>query len=295
MWSEKRQVESCMFLTRIPIIISIAANAMYFLEGCSDIDLQIVESINSFTMFGIIACCFFNFIIEGKKLSADERKKVSAKFLIFKLLGLVFIGYTIFAIFFMRDKNIIASAIIMCAGYINLYILKIKSKNVEKVNDVQKKWRVAYKKDSYEESNLSWRIKPMLTPYVSVKFDERFKNINWVAVLWAILLLSKVSFSIDDIHIIVLWWLMFGKDAFYFIDFVFGTYAQTEGICTGVVEKKEGRGSGRVYYVVYVTDFSNKREFRFKVYDYCNYKNQDNIRLVHGGFSKKIIRSKRMA
>lgn len=53
--------------------------------------------------------------------------------------------------------------------------------------------------------------------------------------------------------------------------------------------KETSRLSRRRYFEVYVTDFSNKREIKFRVYDYCNYNEYDVIKLTHGGISKKVI------
>ncbi|MGL4991585.1 MAG: hypothetical protein ACRC57_10565 [Sarcina sp.] len=292
MWSEKRKIENGIFLAGVPIAMVMAFNFIYFFRGMTNEDLQSLGSINSFAIFIAVASFLLTFSIKQVKISEEKKQEVNMEMLKFKLLSVVFILYIIFALFVMRDKDIVISGLIMCAGYINLYILNLKNKSLSKVNDVQKNWRIAYNRDSNEESNLLWRIKPILTPHVSVDFGERLKNVNWFMVFCIFLIAGRISFDMGDIPILVFLAFIFGKEIIYSLDIILGLYAKTEGVCTGVVERSE---RSRTYYDVYVTDFSNKREIKFKIYDECFFKEQDNIRLIHGSISKKVIKSSRMA
>lgn len=98
------------------------------------------------------------------------------------------------------------------------------------------------------------------------------------------------------IHFLILIIFMFTiSDILYFIDAILGLYAETEGICTGIVMKETSRPSRRRYFEVYVTDFSKEREIKFRVYDYCNYNEHDGIKLIYGGIYKKVIAIKIIA
>lgn len=291
MWSEKRKIENGIFLAGVPIALVMAFNFIYFFRGMTYEDLETIASINSFAMFIAFAGFIFSFSTKMVNISEEKKKEINMEMVKFKLLSIVFIAYTVFALLVMRDKDIVISGLIMCAGYINLYILNLKNKSLSKVDDVQRKWRIAYNRDSKEESNLFWRIKPILTPHVSIDFGERLKNVNWFMMFCIFLVAGRISFNIGEIPILVFLAFIFGKEIIYFIDIILGLYAQTDGVCTGIVERSERT---RTYYDVYVTDFSNKREIKFKIYDECFFKEQDNIRLIHGSISKKVIKSSRL-
>lgn len=155
--------------------------------------------------------------------------------------------------------------------------------------DTQKNWREFYNKPSYEDISLLWRIKPMITPHVSVSFTERIRNINLIALIFILPLFSDFNLVAIPIKIIICMFTI--SDFLYFIDAILGLYTETEGICTGIVMKETSRPRRR-HFEVYVTDFLNKREIKFRVYDYCNYNEYDVIKLTHGGFSKKVIETK---
>lgn len=75
------------------------------------------------------------------------------------------------------------------------------------------------------------------------------------------------------------------------------------GICTGVKEFEDDRhrnnsgggititvGDGRRYYWrVYITDFENKREITYRTYSCPLISEGDEVKAVHGIFSKSVI------
>ncbi|WP_411167441.1 hypothetical protein ACH36K_09750 [Clostridium sp. MB05] len=289
MWSEKRGIESFLFFAIFPIVINVATNVAYFISGGSYETLKAVNEFNSFTLFCILICCLFNFFERGRKLSEDEKKELNKKKYGMKLLNIFFIGYIIFTIIIVKNISIIISALIIYVGYINLYMFKSKIRTVAILSETQKNWRKAYNKHSYEDSSLLWKIKPMLVPHVSVSFTERIKHINWIGLIFILPFLG--DFRLVYIPMMVIAFIFIISDTLYFVDAILGLYTETEGICTGIVMKEGNRGRS-IYYEVYVTDFSNKREIKFRVYDYCNYNEYDVVKLTHGGLSKKVIETK---
>lgn len=290
MWSEKRGIEDFIFLGVFPIVINISTNLVYFISGCSYSMLEVVNEFNSFTIFSIFICCLFNFFTPQKNLSKEDKEKLNREMSNMKLINIFFIIYIIFSIFIVRNISIIISAIIMESAYINCYKFKMKSKANMVLSETQKSWREFHNTYSEEDSNFLWRVKPMLYPHMHVKFSERIEAINWFAIIFFILPISNPSLESAPIIIIVT--LLIFSDIIYIIDVSFGLYTKTEGVCTGVIQKENSKGSRRVYYEVYITDFKNKRELKFREYDYCSIREMDEVSVIHGSLSKKVIEVK---
>lgn len=292
MWSEKRGIENFIFFAVFPIVINIATNFTYFISTDSYSTLEIVNSCNVFTVFSVLICCLFNFLTRQRELSEEEKDELNKKMYGMKLLNIIFIGYIIFALLIVKNNSIFISSIIMYVAYINWYMFKSKSRTVTTLTETQKNWREFHNKASYEEGSFLWRIKPMLVPHVSVSFSERVRYINWFSIIF-ILLFTK-GFTIQGIPMLIIILVFLISDIIYILDMFFGLYTETEGICTGIIMKERGKRSRRIYYEVYVTDFFNKREIKFKLDDYCGYNEGDGLKLIHGGLSKKVIEVKRI-
>lgn len=295
MWSEKRGIEGYIFLAVFPIVINIATNFAYFVSGGSYSTLGIVNNFNEFTIFSLLICCLFNFLTKQRELSKEEKDELNKKMYGMRLLNIVFIGYITFAVLIVRNRSIFISSIIMYVAYINWYMFKSKSRAINILTETQRNWREFHNTTSYEEGSLLWRIKPMLLPHVSVSFSERVKHIDWIALIFVLPLFR--DFTIEAIPILIIILAFSISDIVYFLDVFFGIYTETEGTCTGIVMKESSRRSGRVtriYYEVYVTDFLNKREIKFRIYDYCFYNEGDTLKVIHGGLSKKVLDVKRI-
>ena len=294
MWSEKRGVEDFIFFAVFPILINITTNLVYFLSEASYSMLQIVNNFNGFTTFGVFSICIFNFFIKQQQLSKDEKDKLNKKMFGMKLLGIVFIGYMLFSVLIVRNTSISISSLIMFVSYINWYILKVKSKAIAEVglSETQKNWRKFHNIPTYQESSLLWKIKPMIFPHVYVSLGERIKHINWFILIFMLILFKGFgSFTSEILPMMIIIFILMLSEILYFIDVLLGLYSETEGKCTGIVLKERNRrGRRQIYYEVYVTDVINKRELKFKVYKYCNYNEGDDIKLIHGGLSKKVIK-----
>ena len=294
MWSEKRGVEDFIFFAVFPILINITTNLVYFLSEASYSMLQIVNNFNGFTTLGVFSICIFNFFIKQQQLSKDEKDKLNKKMFGMKLLGIVFIGYMLFSVLIVRNTSISISSLIMFVSYINWYILKVKSKAIAEVglSETQKNWREFHNIPTYQESSLLWKIKPMIFPHVYVSLGERIKHINWFILIFILILFKGFgSFTSEILPMMIIIFILMLSEILYFIDVLLGLYSETEGKCTGIVLKERNRrGRRQIYYEVYVTDVINKRELKFKVYKYCNYNEGDDIKLIHGGLSKKVIK-----
>ena len=190
-----------------------------------------INEFNRFTLFGILFCSIVNFFTRDRKLSEGEIKELNKKMYGMRLLNIVFIGYIIFIIFIVRNVSIMISALIMYAGYINLYMFKRRIKIDDTFSDTQKNWRKFYNKPSYDDITLLWRIKPMIVPHVSVSFTERIKHMNLLTLIFILPLFS--DFNLIAVPIMIIIFMFTISDVLYFIDAIFGLYAETEGICTG--------------------------------------------------------------
>lgn len=182
MWSEKREIESGEFLAIVPILINIFSNGIYFFNNGSYESLQTVKDFNMFTIFTIIACIVMNIFTQKSQLSEEEKLQVNKDMKEYKLLNIVFIAYIVIAAFIIKELNVLCSAAIMEASYINYCTIKKNAKSV-RGSEAKENWNKVYNNGYTEDGgNILWRIKPMMFPIVKVKFSERLKTIRWVNV-----------------------------------------------------------------------------------------------------------------
>lgn len=279
MRSEKRGIKYGIFFAIFAIVLNIIINVKYFRYGGSAESIESVYILNKFTAFFVIISCIFNFFEKRRKLTEEEKIALNKKMYRMKVLSIVFIGYVIFAVFIVRHESVIISALIMCAGYINWYMLKSKSRS---------------------EVNLLWKIKPMLVPHVSISFNERIKYSGLSIVFLSFALLMGVLLNDPtEMHIrmLVILVILIGFPYILFlVEAIFGLFTKTEGICTRIVIReggvKEPVSYGSVYYEVYVTDFAKKREVNFIEKYRCKYKEGDVVNVIHGGLTKSVIKAK---
>lgn len=294
MWSKKREINDNTAFAILPMVMNIATNIAYFISGETYEILELVKNCNTFTLFSILLCLIFTLSGQNEELSQDEKKEISKKMMGLKLFSIVFIAYIGFTVFIVRNLNIIISSVIIFAGYINLYAIKKNSRSTGRLSTTQRNWREAFNTPTYEDINFLWRIKPMILPHVSVSFVERIKSINWYLTIFIVLFIYPLLFEFTVVYLpfLAVVFMFCGKNIVYILDVILGIYTETEGICTGVVMKEKSKGSRRIYYEIYVTDFEKKREIKFTQYDSCSYSENDPIKLVHGGLSKYVISTK---
>lgn len=73
------------------------------------------------------------------------------------------------------------------------------------------------------------------------------------------------------------------KNIFSLIENIF---TSINGVCTDI---QEHRTNHKIYYIVIVTDYINKREIRIKIDSNLFVNKGDNISVVHGIFSKQVV------
>ena len=294
--NNKRNAQDLMNFTLILIAINIVANVLYFIrvEDSYSI-LFLIDQGNKFTIFGGIACILFNILNRGNKVSEEERREISRKMVPTLLFSLPFIGYLIFVALIIKEREMLLSSAIMLGLYINMCFIKEKSFRMSSgLTETQRKWRESQNNHKgIKESNIFWRIKPMMSPRVSVSIGDRIKNINLFLCIFCGIGISQGVFNLDNIIFTFILLIISIPEILYFIDIILGTYTETEGECTGVVMKERSK-SRRVYYEIYVTDYENERELKFKEEDYTYCKEGEIIKVIHGGFSKKVIEHKTM-
>ncbi|MGL5150126.1 MAG: hypothetical protein ACRC7N_06040 [Clostridium sp.] len=290
MWSEKRGFDDLRIFCLLPIVLNLFSNGRFYILNGDGKSLDGVNSINTFTIMSLVITFIFIFFNENKDINEEEKKELRKKMYGMKILTIPFIVYILFTIIIVRNISIIASSLIMLGGYMSLYKSRENSLvALMGLTDTQKAWREYQNGGEKEaEATLFWKIKPMATPHVSVPVGKRINNINYYNLI--IIGVFFIAIKPNDLLGIFVFGGISLIELFYIADLIFGIFTETEGKCTGVVWKEQSR-SHRTYYEIYVTDFKNRREIKFRVYDYCKYNEGDNIRVIHGGLSKRVIDS----
>lgn len=286
-FNSKRNAQGIMRFALFFMVLNIGVNFLYFkdLNELSD-----VKSMNIFTSIGMMAVILFNISNKGITVSKEERREINIKMIPIVLLGLPFIVYLFFSIIVVKEVQIVISSLIMIILFINICLIKDKIFRMKSdLTETQKNWRRA--NNNYrgiKQSNILWRIKPMLTPRVSVNIKERLKNVDWIYLIFDLIILADLGIEIKSIIFLIIISIPGIKDVIYIFDLILGTYSETEGECTEVIRKSYSR-SRRDYHKVVVTDYENERELTFTVEGYAHYKEGEIIKVLHGGLSKKVI------
>ncbi len=224
---------------------------------------------------------------KAKNLSQDTKDEIKLKMRLM-LFGIVFfILYILFLVFIINDLYFIISGFIMLGIYINIIIITQKI-IVLGMDDHQARWRAAVNGTDYnlEGSSIFWRWKLWVTPFEKVPFNKRSVgtgNIIMVIIFGYTLLQRRVAHILDVIFLLIVL-----RGCFSIIEYILGLYTSLTGTCTGIKEASRGDGHKR-YWMVFVTDFKNKKEITFRTYSYPYFSEGDELKVVHGIISKQVI------
>lgn len=288
MGSERRNLEQLRGFFAIGLIMGVVGNISYFLKY-KDIS---IEFFNSIDLNGISIMMIFSIFVLGIfsfgniKLDVDEEilLDVKRKTLIYKIICILFAIYTIVISIIFKDLILIRLEIIMEAILVILYINERKIKSIQ-LTDKQLRWKrdFDYPGSLNKESNIFWRTKLKFYPRIEVKWEDRVHRIRKYNIfLLALLILGRFEW------IVYLFFIFYIPDLIYFIEIVFGLYTKTSGICTGIIDITSSKSKIPVYKI-FITNYETEEEITFKVKNYCYIHERDEVVVVHGVISKRVI------
>ncbi|WP_346914844.1 hypothetical protein [Clostridium sp.] len=255
-------------------------------------EISIIQEINiknyvHFFFFIFVATAIGSALNRAEDISQDAREEIRLKMRLMQLGTAFFILYILFSALVIKDLYFIIAGFIMLGIYVNVIFITEKI-IVLGLNDYQMKWRAAVNGTSYdvEGSSILWRFKLWFMPIEKVPFNKRSIG------LYNIILMLIFGYSIleskkHDIFKIV-FLIITIIEFFSLIEYILGLYTSLTGICTGITEASESEDR-REYWTVYVTDFKNKREITYRTYCYPYVYRGEEVKVVHGIFSKQVI------
>lgn len=284
-----QSIKSLRMLAIGVIIVNIIGNILYFLEQngyeftyLEGINIQIINRMTLFTLLALFLAVAFN---KTPKLSEEDSFRVKTKLTPFIFLNIVFIAYILVTVLIFKDKQLITSSLIMEASYICL-IIYTKRIYATIFTDHRLKWQMAMAGADEDSlySSILWRYKIWIYPIEEVPQNRRvFKVYSIIYTAVAIFFAYKFF---DSIFVLIFAVIIF-KNIFSILEYFFGLYTSLTGVCTGIESFTEK--SGRPYYRIYATDFKNKREIVFEMYDTPYFSKNSKIKVVHGVFSKYVV------
>ncbi|MFQ9309091.1 MAG: hypothetical protein ACLR2K_04105 [Paraclostridium sordellii] len=229
----------------------------------------------------ILAVLYFGIQTSEKQINLckDKNKldKINKNLIPYKLFILITIIFSIVIIYVCKDKMLIFSSMLMLLTNIMIYYSKklyfnedfYYTKNITYSNDVD---------------SICWRFKVWCDQIKKVEFKYRKVEImlNMIYIKINILILIRSGFSI--FKLIFVYFLV--KNIFALIENIFNIFTSINGVCTDI---QEHRTKHKIYYIVIVTDYINKREIRIKIDSNLFVNKGDNISVVHGIFSKQVV------
>jgi hypothetical protein len=274
------------------LLISIVINILLVFQHFG-YDINIIPQITIKNYVYIFSLIFVAIAIGGacnraEDVSQDDKDKMRLKMRLMQLGAAVFILYILFTVLVIKDLYFITSGFIMLGIYANVIFISEKI-IVLGLNDYQMKWRAAVNGTSYdvEGSSILWRFKLWFMPIEKVPFNKRSIEVYNIIFMFVFVYNIIESKQHDILKIVFLILAIVGF--FSFTEYILGLYTSLTGICTGITEADESEDSSRQYWTVYVTDFKNKREIAYKTYRYPYISRGEEVRVVHGIFSKHVI------
>lgn len=291
---ERRALESL----RIGFSLVVLANIVYCLDyiinilrGRISIFLRLTfprEEIIRISFFFSLLVLGSLFLSNGNIVDEEKKIELNRKMKIFLILNIIAVINIFISWIVLKDREVILSSIAIEVYLIGITVASKKIIEL-KLSDRQLRWKMAveYGSKGYsKESNFTWRYKIWFTPREKVPFGRRWTGLfmNLVTgIIYFMLLISEYSIIFSSVMLFLLL-----RRTLFILEGVLGLQTSITGICTGVV--KQPRRSGNMSdYIVYVTDYERNHEIRFRVRDYCSVSEMQNVTVVHGVFSKRVL------
>ncbi|MDV4151097.1 hypothetical protein R0131_09625 [Clostridium sp. AL.422] len=288
MGSERRNLEQLRAFFVVGLVMGLIGNISYFLKY-NEISIEFFDSIdiNGLTImmtFSVLILGIFS--IGNIKLEVNEEMiiDIKRKTIIYKIIFILFAIYTIAISIIFKDLLLIRLEMLIEIILIILYINERKIKSIQ-LMDIQLRWKrdFDYPGSLNKESNVFWRMKVRFFPHVKVKWNDRIHRIRKYNILiLAIFLVGRFELAT------VLFLFIFIPEVIYLIEIIFCLYTKTSGICTGIIDVTSSKSRIPVYKV-YITNYKLEEEITFKVRNYCYIQERDEVVVVHGAISKRVI------
>ncbi len=288
MGSERRNLEQLRIFFAFGLVMGLIGNILYFCNY-KGINMEFLKPIDlnglSITMaFSVLIIGIFSIGNIKLDISEDILLDVKRKTLFYKILCVCFSIYTIVIAIIFRDLLLIRLEILTEAILIMLYINERKIKSIQ-LTDKQLRWKrdFDYPGSLDKESNVFWKMKIKFFPRINVKWEDRINRIRKYNIfVLTLLILSRFELGIFIFLII------FIPDIIYFFEVIFGLYTKTSGICTGIIDITSSKSRVPVYKI-FITNYETEEEITFKVRNYCYIQERDEVVVVHGMISKRVI------
>ncbi|WP_194190692.1 hypothetical protein [Clostridium chrysemydis] len=244
-----------------------------------------------FTSFSLIILTLLTFLGRPKTSDKEILSEVSQKFLLKSSFSIIFVFYIIAALIYFKDLNLFISAILSLILYI-FVIINSKTIYILRKTDHQLLWHIRNNSNSedtndFHQSTFLWRYKIWYNKidYVPMK-DRCFTLFNILCIGFSVYALYEYEGSLISNLFIIMFFLI--PCSFKGLEYILGLYTSLSGVCTGI-ERFTDKGSD--YYVIYVTDYTHKREIKYRCSNIPYFSLYDKVTLIHGIFSKHVVKA----
>jgi hypothetical protein len=288
MGSERRNLEQLRGFFAVGLIMGFIGNISYFLKY-KGISIKIfntmdLNGLSIMMLFSVLIIGIFSFRNIKIDISEEILLDVKRKTLIYKIICILFAIYIIIISIAFKDLILIRLEIIIEAILILLFMNERKIKSMQ-LTDKQLRWKrdFDYPGSLDKESNIFWRMKIRFYPRIKVNWEDRVNRIRkYNLFLLVILILGRFEWAA---YLVIIFYI---TDIIYFVEIIFGLYTKTSGICTGIIDVTSSKSKIPVYKV-FITNYETEEEITFKVRNYCYIQERDEVVVVHGMISKRVI------
>lgn len=247
-------------------------------------------------MFILIVLSFLGYglqsILNEIYIIEDENKsnKINEKLKIHKLFIIITIMINLTVLYITKDKTLIITG--LCSTFMSLLIcFGMKVYFTACFYDRKTLWLESMIADSHGDVNKKsgfWKYKIWYDPKENIEFKYRkkilAKSIFYVTIisLFFIRFIHTPAFLVFCVFI--LYFMPF--HLLSFIDSTFNLFTSLDGICTEIYKSTTKNGH---YYCITVTDFNKERKLEFTSPEDYSIKQGDNLHVVHGVISKKVV------
>lgn len=253
-----------------------------------------IDSPGGFFMFQMVFISIFYYALKSSSNKiivfedAQKKYKLRKKLISHKIFVFINILLAIYTITLSQELNSAMSSIeLVLMSILIFYGKKIYIKSY--LFDRKIKWLESINSEKYDEINvdtIKWRYKIWVNKKEKIKFQ--YRKIHIILDVVHILFLGYIFIFSDTILFKLIWGYFLICGGLNLIENIFGLYTSIDGICTGVYETTDENRS-KNYYNIVVTDYNKKQEIEFKIHENYSIQEMDNLNLVHGILTKKVL------
>jgi hypothetical protein len=287
--SNANNLQKLIYISLIMIFIYPINTLCYLVAG---IEISNFVEINKITLFFLIVNLLGFLLNRNDEINPETNEKIKLSIRPIYKLNIFIFPYAILDFSLKRKTatNPFISFIIMEAYFVFI-ILLTKTKLSFILQDRKLQWIKATRNVNItKDRSFTWRLKLWFAPCEKVFFKNRLPgmlNVATVIIIITYFIAYYPNSDKNDLILFIPFLFIVLRNVLMLIDCFFGFHTSLTGICTKYIYTPQSKG--RDYYYVYITDFENKREIRFKCYEELNlYVGQD-VKIVHGIFSKMVI------